>query len=130
MIKPPALLPIVDNSGAITVGCINVPKLKKRIGATPGTVIVASVKRNIFKKNIKKKSKIINKSQIVRILLLTTRRGIKRRGNFFIKTSQNSAVVINQYNDPYGTRLFGPIFRELRGSVKFKKVVNLAKFLI
>lgn len=130
MIKPPALLPIIDNSGAIVIGCINVPKLKKRIGAVPGTVITASVKKNIFKKNIKKKSRIINKSQIVRALLVTTVKGLKRTGNFFIRTSQNSSLLINQYDLPYGTRLFGPIFRELRTYVKFRKVIGLAKILI
>lgn len=130
MIKPPALLPIIDNSGAIMVGCINIPKLKSRIGATPGTIITVTVKKNVFKKNIKKKSRIINKSQIVKALLVTSAKSIKRHGNFFISSSINSTLLLNQYMLPYGTRLFGPIFRELRQKVKFKKIISLAKILI
>lgn len=130
MIKPPARLPVIDNSGALEIGCISIPKLQSRIGAIPGTIFTSSVKKNIFKKNIKKKSRIINKSQIVKALLVTSAKGSKRWGNFIIKNSWNNTILLNQYELPYGTRLVGPIFREIRQKTKFKKIINLAKILI
>lgn len=130
MIKPPARLPIIDNSGAIWIGCISVPKLNSRIGAISGTIFTSSVKENIFKRNIKKKSRIINKSQIVKALLVTTAKQQKRRGNFFMKSSENNSVLLNQYELPYGTRLSGPVFREIRQKTKFKKVVSISKILV
>lgn len=130
MIKPPARLPVIDNSGALWIGCICVPKLQSRIGAVPTTTFISSVKENIFKENIKKKSKIITKSQIVKSLLVASAKGIKRWGNFFIKNNWNNSLLLNQYDLPYGTRLGGPIFRELRHKTKFKKIISIAKIIV
>jgi ribosomal protein L14 len=78
MIKPPALLLVADNSGALIGGCIKVAKLNNRLGAVPGTVLTISVKKNLFKKHIKKKSRIIVKGQIVKALLTTSAKSVKR----------------------------------------------------
>lgn len=130
MIKPSTLLFIADNSGAIIVGCIAVPKLLKRLGPRAGQTLTVSVKKNIFKKHIKKKSRIITKSQILQAVITTTARHKRRLGNFNLKSSINTAVLINQYELPYGTRLFGPIFREVRQKIKYRKIVSLAKYTI
>jgi large subunit ribosomal protein L14 len=127
MIRPSTLLLVADNSGALRVGCIAVPKLLSRVGPKPGNTLTVSVKKNIFKKNIKKKSRIITKSQILQALLVTFARGLRRVGNFKIKSSLNVVVLINQYELPYGTRLFGIIFREVRQKLKYKKIVSMTR---
>jgi len=105
MIKPPTLLPVMDNSGAIIAGCINVPKLNSRIGAVPACLLTVSIKQNIFKKNIVKKSRIIIKGQIVKALLLTSKKGVKRIGNFCFRSTTNNVILMNQYLLPFGTRV-------------------------
>jgi large subunit ribosomal protein L14 len=130
MIKPPSKLPVADNSGALVGGCINISNFDRRVGALPSSILTISVKESLFKKNIKKKSRIINKSQIVKALLVTTVKGIKRKGNFFLRSSSNNIVLLNQYELPYGTRLFGPVFQEVRKKIRFRKVVSLAKTLV
>lgn len=130
MIKPTSRLLSVDNSGAIQIGCISIAKLDKRRGAATSSIVTASIKKNIFKKNIRKKSKILNKSQVVRAVLLLTRKELKRQGNFTIKSNRNAAIILNQYGLPYATRLFGPIFREVRKKTLFRKVVSLARSLV
>ena len=130
MIKPSSILNVADNSGALSVGCINVPKSNSRLGALPGCLITISVKKNIFKKNIKKKSRIITKGQLAKALIVTNVKGVKRVGHFFIRSSLNSAVLLNQYLLPFGTRIFGPTFREIRLKINYRKVVSLSKALI
>jgi len=130
MVRPSTRLTVADNSGAIIVGCIAVPKLLNRVGPQPGQTLTVSVKKNIFKKNIKKKSRIITKSQILQAVLITSARAKKRIGNFFMGSSLNVVVLINQYDLPYGSRLFGPVFREVRQKLKYRKIVSLATYLI
>lgn len=130
MIRPSTWLLVADNSGALVVGCIAVPKLLRRLGTQPGQTLTVSVKKNIFKKNIKKKSRIIEKSQILQAVLVTSARGKKRPGGFKLSSSLNVVVLINQYELPYGTRLFGPIFREVRQKLKYRKIVNMAQYII
>lgn len=130
MINIMSRLPVVDNSGAIVCGCINIPKSASRRGASVGCLITISVKKNIFKKNIKKKSRIINKGQIVKALLVSTSRGTKRNGNFFVRSSINAVVLMNQYLLPYGTRLLSPIFREIRQKINYRKIISLARAVV
>lgn len=130
MIKTPALLPIVDNSGALRGGCISILKANSRIGAVVACLITISIKKNIYKKNIKKKSKIVTKGQVLKSLILTTVKGVKRLGNFFMRSAANNAVILNQYFLPYGTRIFGPSFRETRQKINFRKVVSLTQTLV
>jgi large subunit ribosomal protein L14 len=130
MISISTRVTIVDNSGALEGGCINVLKMNSRIGAVPGCLITISVKKNVFKKNIKKKSRIITKGQIVKALVITTVKGLKRVGNFRVRTRSNNSILLNQYLLPYGTRIFGPIFREIRQKINYRKVVSLARATI
>lgn len=130
MIKISTKLLVADNSGAILTECLNVRKSNKRFGAVPGCLITISVKKNIFKKNIKKKSRIIVKGQIVQALVLITRKSKRRLGGFTIKAAGNHVILLNQYLLPLGTRLFGPIFREVRQKTNYRKVVTLSKNLL
>ena len=130
MIVPSTRLNVVDNSGAIEVGCININKRNQRVGAVPGSLIVISVKKNVFKKNVKTNSRIIIKGQIVKALVVATSRGLRRLGNFKVKTSSNNVVLLNQYLLPYGTRLFGPVLREVRQKTNFRKIISLARIVI
>ena len=79
---------------------------------------------------VKKKSRIIVKGQIVKALVVSTANALRRAGNFQIKSSSNNVVLLNQYLLPYGTRLFGPVLREVRQKVNFRKVISLARVLI
>jgi large subunit ribosomal protein L14 len=130
MIKPSSFLFVVDNSGALLAGCINIPKSNSRIGAVAGCLITISVKKNIFKKYIKKKSRIIIKGQLVKGIILTTVKGSKRFGNFFIRSAANNLVLLNQYLLPYGTRVFGPVFREVRQKINYRKVISLSRAIV
>lgn len=130
MIKIGSRLSVIDNSGALEVECINVPKLYRRIGGVPGCVLTITVKKNIFKKNIKKKSKIITKGQVIKALLVSSVKMKKRYGNIFIASSTNSVVLLNQYALPYGTRLLGPLFREVRQKINYRKIISLARVII
>lgn len=130
MIKPSTRLFVVDNSGALLAGCINIHKSNSRIGALPGCLITVSIKKSIFKKNIKKKSRIIIKGQLVKGLVVTSVKGCKRIGNFFARAAANNLVLLNQYLLPYGTRIFGPILREVRQKINFRKIVSLSRSII
>ena len=121
---------VADNSGAVLVKCIKVLKISSRIGAIPGQTITVSVKKNVFKRHIIKKSKIIIKGQICKALILRTKKSIKRWGNFYIKAIKNYVTLLNIYDLPFATRLFGPIFREIRLQLKYYKIISLAVFTI
>lgn len=127
MINVETILKIKDNSGGIYCGCIKVLKTSSRVGALSGHVITVSIKKNIFKKHVIKKSKIIIKGQICKALVIRSAIGVKRWGNFFLKSKHNSVILINQYMLPYATRLFGPVFREVRSKMVFLKVIALAQ---
>src|SRR4051812_35047715 len=124
MIKPPAYLPVVDNSGALIGGCINIPKTNSRKGATPSCLITISVKKNVFKKNIVKKSRIISKGQLVKSLVLTASKEVRRIGHFQIKGTLNNIILLNQYYLPFGSRVFGVVFREIRTKSTYRKAVS------
>jgi large subunit ribosomal protein L14 len=119
-------LKVADNSGAIFVSCIRLLNSSSRVGAKVGDTITVVVKKNIIKKNIKK-SKEVKKGQVCTALILRTLKGIKRWGNFFLRSGINSAALLNKYYLPIGTRLLGPIFREIRTNSKFSKIMSLAQ---
>jgi large subunit ribosomal protein L14 len=127
MINVESILKIADNSGGLFCGCIKILKISSRIGAIPGQTLTVSIKKNVFKKHVTKKSKIISKGQICKALLVCSVKGLKRWGNFFIKANSNKVVLLNQYNMPYATRLFGLVFREVRLKIFFNKVMSLAQ---
>jgi large subunit ribosomal protein L14 len=118
MIQMQTNLDVADNSGARRVQCIKVLGGSKRKTATVGDVIVVSVKEAIPRGRVKKGD--VHKAVIVR-----TAKEIRRPDGSAIRFDRNAAVLINAQDEPIGTRIFGPVTRELRAR-KFMKIVSLA----
>ncbi|SHJ86623.1 LSU ribosomal protein L14P [Malonomonas rubra DSM 5091] len=118
MIQMQSMLSVADNSGAKKLCCIKVPGGSKRVYAGIGDVIVCSVKEALPNSKVKK-------GDVVRAVIVRTAKEIPRPDGSFIRFDNNSAVVINQANEPIGTRIFGPVARELRAR-HFMKIVSLA----
>ena len=126
MINVQTVLKVADNSGAVFVSCIRLMNSSSRIGAKVGDTITVVVKKNIIKKNIKK-SKEIKKGQVCSAIILRTLKVVKRWGNFFIRSGTNSVALLNKYFLPIGSRLLGPVFREVRVNLKFAKIISIAQ---
>lgn len=118
MIQPQSYLNVADNSGARKLMCIRVLGGSRNQSATIGDVIIAVVKDALPNMPVKK-------SDVIRAVVVRTRAGVQRRNGMFIRFSDNAAVIINKENNPRGTRVFGPIARELRDK-SFSKIVSLA----
>ena len=118
MIQMESNLDVADNSGARRVQCVKVLGGSKRRTANIGDVIVVSVKDAIPRGRVKKGT--VHKAVIVR-----TTKGIKRDDGTMIRFDRNAAVLINAAGEPVGTRIFGPVTRELR-SKNFMKIISLA----
>jgi large subunit ribosomal protein L14 len=118
MIQMQTILDVADNSGAKKVGCIKILGGTRRRYASLGDVIVVSVKDAIPNSKIRK-------GDVVRAVIVRTRKEVGRQDGSFIKFDDNSAVLINPQGDPIGTRIFGPVARELRAK-RFMKIVSLA----
>ena len=118
MIQMQTRLDVADNSGARSVQCIKVLGGSKRMIAGVGDVIVVSVKEAIPRGRVKKGD--IHKAVIVR-----TAKEIRRSDGTAIRFDRNAAVLINAQNEPIGTRIFGPVTRELRAR-RFMKIISLA----
>src|SRR5690606_32362154 len=118
MIQATTVLDVADNSGAKKVQCIKVLGGSRRRYASLGDIIVVSVKEAIPNSKVKKGD--VQKAVVVR-----TRSEIARPDGSYIKFDVNSAVLINKDEEPIGTRIFGPVARELRAR-KFMKIVSLA----
>ncbi|WP_303721688.1 50S ribosomal protein L14 [Malonomonas rubra] len=118
MIQMQSMLSVADNSGAKKLCCIKVPGGSKRVYAGIGDVIVCSVKEALPNSKVKK-------GDVVRAVIVRTAKEIPRPDGSFIRFDNNSAVVINNANEPIGTRIFGPVARELRAR-HFMKIVSLA----
>jgi large subunit ribosomal protein L14 len=118
MIQMRTILDVADNSGARKIGCIKVLGSSRRKYASLGDVIVVSVKDAIPNSKIKK-------GDVVRAVVVRTRKGVKRSDGSYIKFDDNSAVLLTPQNEPIGTRIFGPVARELRAK-KFMKIISLA----
>ncbi len=118
MIQMESNLDVADNSGARRVQCVKVLGGSKRRTANIGDVIVVSVKDAIPRGRVKKGT--VHKAVIVR-----TTKGIKRDDGTMIRFDRNAAVLINAAGEPVGTRIFGPVTRELR-SKNFMKIMSLA----
>jgi large subunit ribosomal protein L14 len=118
MIQERSRLDVADNSGAKKLGCIRVLGGSRKRYATVGDVIVASVKEALPNAKVKK-------GDVVKAVIVRTRKEIRRPDGSYVRFDDNSAVIINQYNEPIGTRIFGPVARELRAK-KFMKIVSLA----
>ncbi|MDR1111437.1 MAG: 50S ribosomal protein L14 [Deltaproteobacteria bacterium] len=122
MIQPETRLTVADNSGAKQVYCIKVLGGSRRRYASLGDIIVVSVKEALPGSKVKKGDKY--KAVVVR-----TAKEVGRQDGSFIKFDDNSAVLINNAREPIGTRIFGPVARELRGR-RFMKIVSLAPEVI
>ena len=118
MIQMQTLLAVADNSGAKTVFCIKVLGGSKRKYASVGDIIVVSVREAMPASKVKK-------GDVHRAVVVRTRKEIRRNDGSYIKFDNNSAVLINQAREPIGTRIFGPVARELRGK-NFMKIISLA----
>ncbi|MBD3367054.1 MAG: 50S ribosomal protein L14 [Candidatus Eisenbacteria bacterium] len=118
MIQEYTKLRVADNSGAKEVRCFKVLGGSKRRYARVGDVVIASVRSAIPGGNVKKK-------QVVKAVIVRTKKEIKRRDGTYIRFDDNAAVLVNPQGEPLGTRIFGPVARELREK-KFMKIVALA----
>ena len=122
MIKMQTNLDVADNSGARRVQCIKVLGGSKRKTAGVGDVIVISVKEAIPRGRVKK-------GDIHRAVIVRTAKEIRRQDGAAIRFDRNAAVLINPQGEPIGTRIFGPVTRELRGK-QFMKIISLAPEVI
>ena len=118
MIQQETRLKVADNSGARRVACIKVLGGSKRRYAGVGDVIVCAVKEAIPNGNVKK-------GDVVRAVVVRTKKEIRRPDGSYIKFDENAAVIIDNQGNPRGTRIFGPVARELRDR-KYMKIVSLA----
>lgn len=118
MIQLRTIVNVADNSGARKVACIQALGGSKRRYARVGDVIVASVREASPTGTVKK-------GQVVRAVIVRTVKEVRRPDGTYIKFDQNAAVLINKQGEPIGTRVFGPVARELREK-KFTKIISLA----
>ncbi|MCK9461558.1 MAG: 50S ribosomal protein L14 [Proteobacteria bacterium] len=122
MIQMQTTLGVADNSGARKLVCIKVLGGSKRKYATVGDVITVSIREALPNAKVKK-------GDVVRAVVVRTAKEISRTDGSYIRFDENSAVLVNAQNEPIGTRIFGPVARELRGK-KFMKIVSLAPEVI
>jgi large subunit ribosomal protein L14 len=118
MIQMQTMLTIADNSGARTARCIHVLGGTRRRYARLGDVVVAAVQDAI-------PGGAVKKGDVVRAVIVRTRKEYRRRDGSYIRFDENAAVLIDPAGEPRGTRIFGPVARELREK-KFMKIVSLA----
>ena len=118
MIQQETNLDVADNSGARRVQCIKVLGGSKRKTATVGDIIVVAVKEAQPDGRVKK-------GEVTRAVIVRTAKEIRRADGSALRFDRNAAVLINKQNEPIGTRIFGPVTRELR-TERFMKIVSLA----
>jgi len=118
MIQMRTILEVADNSGAKKISCIHLRGGSQGQFAELGDVITANVKEASPDGNVKK-------GQVVRAVIVRQVKAYRRRDGSYIRFDQNAAVIINDAREPVGTRVFGPVARELRDK-KFMKIVSLA----
>ena len=118
MIQMQTVLDVADNSGAKKLFCIKVMGGSKRKYASVGDIIVASVREALPNSKVKK-------GDVVKAVVVRTAKALGRADGSYIRFDDNSGVVINNAKEPVGTRIFGPVARELRAK-KFMKIISLA----
>ena len=119
MIQPQTRLRVADNSGAKEIMCFHIVGGSVVKSANIGDVIKASVKSAT-------PGAAIKKGDIVTAVIVRTTKGVRRDDGSYIKFDDNAAVIINSEGGPRGTRIFGPVARELRANSKFMKIISLA----
>ena len=122
MIQPESTLEVADNSGARKVACIRVLGGTRRKYASIGDIIVVSVKDAIPNGRVKK-------GDVRRAVVVRTRKEVARPDGSYIRFDDNAAVLVDQAREPIGTRIFGPVARELRAR-RFMKIISLAPEVI
>lgn len=122
MIQPRSVLKVADNSGAKKIRCIHVLGGSRKRYARIGDIIVASVRDAIPQAPIKK-------GDVVKAVIVRTVKELPREDGSYIKFDENGAVIIDDQGEPKGTRIFGPIARELRDK-NFMKIISLAPEVI
>jgi large subunit ribosomal protein L14 len=118
MIQQQTMLTISDNSGARRAMCIKVLGGTRRRYGTVGDIIVVAIKDALPGANVKK-------GEVARAVIVRTKKEIRRKDGSYIRFDQNAAVLIDKEKEPRGTRIFGPVARELREK-EFMKIVSLA----
>jgi len=118
VIQQQTLLNVADNSGAKKIMCIRVLGGTRRYSANIGDIFVASVKEAT-------PGGVVKKGEVVRAVVVRTKTGLHRKDGSHIRFDDNAAVIINEAKNPRGTRIFGPVGRELREK-DFMKIVSLA----
>jgi large subunit ribosomal protein L14 len=118
MVQTTSTLDVADNSGAKKVMCIRVLGGTKRKYASLGDVIVVSVKEAIPNAKVKK-------GDVAKAVIVRTKKEVSRQDGSYIRFDTNSAVLVDKDNEPVGTRIFGPVARELRAK-RFMKIISLA----
>ncbi|MDI6808110.1 MAG: 50S ribosomal protein L14 [Candidatus Eisenbacteria bacterium] len=122
MVQPRSIITISDNTGARIARCVKVlGGSKKRYGRI-GDIIVVSIRDAIPGATIKK-------GDVAKAVLIRTKKEMRRKDGSYVKFDENAAVLIDEQNEPRGTRIFGPVARELRDK-KFMKIVSLAPEVI
>jgi len=118
VIQPYTRLKVADNSGAREIMCINVPGGSRRRYASVGDIIVASIKDAV-------PGAAAKKGEVVRAVVVRVAKNYRRLDGSYIRFDDNAAVLLTDKNNPRGTRIFGPVARELREK-EFMKIVSLA----
>ena len=118
MIQQESRLKVADNTGAKEILCIRVPGGSGRKYANIGDVIIATVKKAA-------PGGVVKKGEVVKAVIVRTHKQYRRPDGSYIRFDDNAAVIINDQNQPRGTRIFGPVARELRDR-DFMKIVSLA----
>jgi len=122
MIQERSILKVADNSGAKTVRCFRILGGSRKKFARFGEIIIASVQVAEPRKGVKKKD-------IVKCVVVRTKMNIRRKGGLYVRFDDNAAVILNAKKEPVGTRIFGPIPRELKEK-GFDKIVSLAEDIV
>lgn len=117
MIQRQTILNVADNSGAKKIMCIGIPGSNRRTAAI-GDIITAAVKEAIPEQNVKM-------HEIVKAVIVRTRKEVRRRDGSYIRFDDNAAVIVDKNKNPRGTRIFGPVAREVRDK-GFVKIASLA----
>lgn len=118
MVQTTSTLDVADNSGAKRIMCIRVLGGTRRKYASLGDVIVVSIKEAIPSAKVKK-------GDVARAVIVRTKKEVSRTDGSYIRFDSNSAVLVDKDNEPIGTRIFGPVARELRAK-RFMKIISLA----
>jgi large subunit ribosomal protein L14 len=118
MVQTTTTLDVADNSGAKKLMCIRVLGGTKRKYASLGDIIVVSIKEAIPNAKVKK-------GDVAKAVIVRTRKEVSRQDGSYIRFDANSAVLVDKDNEPIGTRIFGPVARELRAK-RFMKIISLA----